>query len=159
MFVQLPKYQKCCHKIDIRNVMLNESLKRKEDVMKRKFSIWLGAILIFLAIFSCTANAMGAVKQIGDSTAYGYVETGSYTVYAKSTEDVNQITIEGTLYQKGWLGTWKQVSSCSGSSGTQSCVVTGSFDYEDGKEYRLDYSATFYYTDGQSETLTGSSSS
>lgn len=156
MFVQLSKYQKCCHKKDIHDVMLNESPKRKEDLMKRKAAIRFGTILVLLALFSCSVNAMGAVRLTGNSTAFGQVGTGNYTVYAKSYEEIKEIEAKGTLYQKGWFGTWKQVSNCVGSSGTKSCIVTGSFDYEVGKEYRLDYSATFYYTDGQSETLTGS---
>ena len=32
------------------------------------------------------------------------------------------------------------------------------FNTKSGKSYRLEYSATFSYTDGQSETITGSTS-
>lgn len=124
--------------------------------MKRKAVIRLVSIMMMLVIFTCTVNAMGAARYIGDSSAFVTVGSGSYMINARSSTAVSQIEVEGTLYEKGWFGIWKQVDSCSGSSSTQSCVVTGSFDYEDGEDYRLDYSATFYYTDGQSETLTGS---
>lgn len=131
----------------------------KGDVtMKRNNMIRLAAFLMMLVTLAFSVNAMGSARYIGNSSVNGSVGNGSYTVYARSDKEIDQITVEGTLYEKGWFGIWKQVDSCSGSSNTQSCIVTGSFDCEDGKDYRLDYSATFSYTDGQSETLTGSAS-
>lgn len=38
------------------------------------------------------------------------------------------------------------------------CMVSSSFNTKPGKSYRLEYSATFSYSDGRSETITGSTS-
>ena len=64
----------------------------------------------------------------------------------------------GVLYEKGTIGTWQKVSSCSNSSTTSTCVGSGNFNTKPGKSYRLEYSATFSYSDGRSETITGSTS-
>ncbi len=37
-------------------------------------------------------------------------------------------------------------------------MVSSSFNTKPGKSYRLEYSATFSYSDGRSETITGSTS-
>ena len=60
--------------------------------------------------------------------------------------------------EKGTIGTWQKVSSCSNSSTTSTCVGSGNFNTKPGKSYRLEYSATFSYSDGRSETITGSTS-
>ncbi len=61
-------------------------------------------------------------------------------------------------HEKGTIGTWQKVSSCSNSSTTSTCMVSSSFNTKPGKSYRLEYSATFSYSDGRSETITGSTS-
>jgi len=65
---------------------------------------------------------------------------------------------ENFLHEKGTIGTWQKVSSCSNSSTTSTCVGSGNFNTKPGKSYRLEYSATFSYSDGRSETITGSTS-
>ena len=64
----------------------------------------------------------------------------------------------GEADEKGTIGTWQKVSSCSNSSTTSTCVGSGNFNTKPGKSYRLEYSATFSYSDGRSETITGSAS-
>lgn len=71
---------------------------------------------------------------------------------------VKKISVSGVLYEKGTIGTWQKVSSCSNSSTTSTCMVSSSFNTKPGKSYRLEYSATFSYSDGRSETITGSTS-
>ena len=61
-------------------------------------------------------------------------------------------------HEKGTIGTWQKVSSCSNSSTTSTCMVSSNFNTKPGKSYRLEYSATFNYSDGRSETITGSAS-
>ena len=56
------------------------------------------------------------------------------------------------------IAAWQKVSSCSNSSTTSTCMVSSSFNTKPGKSYRLEYSATFSYSDGRSETITGSTS-
>lgn len=121
--------------------------------MKKFFGVLILLVLMGQMTFGAFAEDIINPRSSGVGAS---VSQGSYLIRAIASKNVNSIDVEGTLYEKGWFGIWKQVDSCSGSSSTQSCVVTGSFDYEDGEDYRLDYSATFYYTDGQSETLTGS---
>ena len=71
---------------------------------------------------------------------------------------VKKISVSGVLYEKGTIGTWQKVSSCSNSSTTSTCMVSSNFNTKPGKSYRLEYSATFNYSDGRSETITGSAS-
>lgn len=121
--------------------------------MKKILSVIVALMMVGQMTFGVFAAETINPRSSGVSAS---VLQGNYTVKAFAAKNVNNIEVEGTLYKKGWFGIWKQVDSCSGSSSTQSCVVTGSFDYETGEDYRLDYSVTFSYTDGQSETLTGS---
>lgn len=79
-------------------------------------------------------------------------------VYAQTRTGVKKISVSGVLYEKGTIGTWQKVSSCSNSSTTSTCMVSSSFNTKPGKSYRLEYSATFSYSDGRSETITGSTS-
>lgn len=79
-------------------------------------------------------------------------------VYAQTRTGVKKISVSGVLYEKGAIGTWQKVSSCSNSSTTSTCMVSSSFNTKPGKSYRLEYSATFSYSDGRSETITGSTS-
>ncbi len=48
--------------------------------------------------------------------------------------------------------------NCSNSSTTSNCMASSNYNTKPGKSYKLEYSATFSYTDGQSETITGSTS-
>ena len=77
---------------------------------------------------------------------------------AQTRTGVKKISVSGVLYEKGTIGTWQKVSSCSNSSTTSTCMVSSSFNTKPGKSYRLEYSATFSYSDGRSETITGSTS-
>lgn len=126
--------------------------------MKRKELVYAVVLLTMLMTLLCSIKAMAAEKYIWNCDVRGVIESGCYTVYAKSIKSVSGIDVEGNLYAKGWFGIWRQVDSCSNSSNTEICEAKSNYELEDGKEYRLDYSATFYYTDGQSETLTGSTS-
>ena len=81
-----------------------------------------------------------------------------YQVDAQTRTGVKKISVSGVLYEKGTIGTWQKVSSCSNSSTTSTCMVSSSFNTKPGKSYRLEYSATFSYSDGRSETITGSTS-
>lgn len=78
--------------------------------------------------------------------------------HAQTRTGVKKISVSGVLYEKGTIGTWQKVSSCSNSSTTSTCMVSSSFNTKPGKSYRLEYSATFSYSDGRSETITGSTS-
>lgn len=78
--------------------------------------------------------------------------------YAQSLTGVKSINISATLYEKGRIGTWQVVSRCSNSSQMQTCVASANYNMKPGKSYRLDFSATFQYSNGKSETITGSTS-
>ena len=109
--------------------------------------------------FACTAMAAEkSERYVGDSTVNGSIYQTYYQVDAQTRTGVKKISVSGVLYEKGTIGTWQKVSSCSNSSTTSTCMVSSSFNTKPGKSYRLEYSATFSYSDGRSETITGSTS-
>ena len=124
---------------------------------KRLFSIVVSAVI--LLSFACTAMAAEkSERYVGDSTVNGSIYQTYYQVDAQTRTGVKKISVSGVLYEKGTIGTWQKVSSCSNSSTTSTCMVSSSFNTKPGKSYRLEYSATFSYSDGRSETITGSTS-
>ena len=79
-----------------------------------------------------------------------------YYATANGTDNISRISVSATLYEKGFLGTYHQVSSCSNTSNSTLCTASSSYSLKSGKTYRLDYSATFYYSDGTNETISNS---
>lgn len=110
-----------------------------------------GQFVANLICFLCCdfAGSEGLPYLIGDDIAFLAAPGGLL---------VKKISVSGVLYEKGTIGTWQKVSSCSNSSTTSTCMVSSSFNTKPGKSYRLEYSATFSYSDGRSETITGSTS-
>ena len=45
-------------------------------------------------------------------------------------------------------------SNCSNTSTTSNCMASSNYNTKPGKSYKLEYSATFNYSDGRSETIT-----
>ena len=124
---------------------------------KRLLSIVVSAVI--LLSFACTAMAAEkSERYVGDSTVNGSIYQTYYQVDAQTRTGVKKISVSGVLYEKGTIGTWQKVSSCSNSSTTSTCMVSSNFNTKPGKSYRLEYSATFNYSDGRSETITGSTS-
>ena len=124
---------------------------------KRLLSIVISAVI--LLSFACTAMAAEkSERYVGDSTVNGSIYQTYYQVDAQTRTGVKKISVSGVLYEKGTIGTWQKVSSCSNSSTTSTCMVSSNFNTKPGKSYRLEYSATFNYSDGRSETITGSAS-
>ena len=124
---------------------------------KRLLSIVVSAVI--LLSFACTAMAAEkSERYVGDSTVNGSIYQTYYQVDAQTRTGVKKISVSGVLYEKGTIRTWQKVSSCSNSSTTSTCMVSSSFNTKPGKSYRLEYSATFSYSDGRSETITGSTS-
>lgn len=123
---------------------------------KRLLSIVVSAVI--LLSFACTAMAAEkSERYVGDSTVNGSIYQTYYQVDAQTRTGVKKISVSGVLYEKGTIEHGK-VSSCSNSSTTSTCMVSSSFNTKPGKSYRLEYSATFSYSDGRSETITGSTS-
>lgn len=119
----------------------------------------IALIIQRLLSFACTAMAAEkSERYVGDSTVNGSIYQTYYQVDAQTRTGVKKISVSGVLYEKGTIGTWQKVSSCSNSSTTSTCMVSSSFNTKPGKSYRLEYSATFSYSDGRSETITGSTS-
>ena len=118
---------------------------------KRLLSIVISAVI--LLSFACTAMAVEkSERYVGDSTVNGSIYQTFFFVF------VLFFFVVLFLYEKGTIGAWQKVSSCSNSSTTSTCVGSGNFNTKPGKSYRLEYSATFSYSDGRSETITGSTS-
>lgn len=126
--------------------------------MKWKRWFTLVVSLALLAMLACPVLAQSVQpRYVGEGYAYGLISTGSnqFQVIAGCTSTARRIEVSGTLYEKGLL--WDtNVASCSNSTSGSHCTATGSYTFKSGKSYRLDYSATFYYADGTSETISGS---
>ena len=93
-----------------------------------------------------------------NSTVKGTISQSFYQVNAKTDVAVKSIAVTGTLYEKGTFGTWQKVSSCSNTSTSSSCSASSNYNTKPGKSYRLECSATFTYSNGQSETITSTAS-
>lgn len=98
-------------------------------------------------------------RAAGQNDRCGYVQgsisTGSYTVTAYASSSVKSVSVSGTLYESGLFGIWHSVASCTNSSQGNRCVATGTYATKSGKSYKLEYAATFTYTNGTSETVSG----
>ena len=121
---------------------------------KRFLSIILSVVMLLsLACSALAAEQSG--RYIGDSTVNGSIY---YQVDAQTRTGIKSISVSGTLYEKGTFGTWQRVSNCLNTSTTSNCMASGNYNTKPGKSYKLEYSATFNYSDGRSETITGSTS-
>lgn len=125
---------------------------------KKRLITLILSIGVFLSL-AATVFAAGQPRRYNEnSTVKGTISQSFYQVNAKTDVTVKSITVTGTLYEKGTFGTWQRVSNCSNSSTTSNCMASSNYNTKPGKSYKLEYSATFSYTDGQSETITGSTS-
>ena len=117
--------------------------------------IWAFA---FTFAFGFNAMAIGIEPYyVGSGAIDGKIGSSNYTVTASTIAPTTRIEVSGTLYES-WLLGYTQIASCTNSSNGQRCNASGVFNRKSGKKYRLDYSATFYYSDGSSETVNGSTS-
>ena len=124
---------------------------------KRFLSIILSVVMLLsLACSALAAEQSG--RYIGDSTVNGSIYQTYYQVDAQTRTGIKSISVSGTLYEKGTFGTWQRVSNCLNTSTTSNCMASGNYNTKPGKSYKLEYSATFNYSDGRSETITGSTS-
>lgn len=120
---------------------------------KRFLSIVLSAVMILS--LACSALAVGqSGRYIGNSTVNGSIYQTYYQVDAQTRTGIKSISVSGTLYEKGTFGTWQRVSNCSNTSTTSNCMASSNYNTKPGKSYKLEYSATFNYSDGRSETIT-----
>lgn len=122
---------------------------------KRIFSLLLSLVLVFVLAYSCLAQSIRPFYN-GSGNVRAIINNSSYSVKAETVSSVTKITVSGTLYEKGLFGIYGKVDSCSSSSSNQYCTVRSSYSLKSGKTYRLDYSATFYYSDGTNETISNS---
>ena len=152
-------FQKSCH--NTRRITLTKQkllLGAKLEVhclctKKRFLSIVLSAVMILS--LACSALAVGqSGRYIGNSTVNGSIYQTYYQVDAQTRTGIKSISVSGTLYEKGTFGTWQRVSNCSNTSTTSNCMASSNYNTKPGKSYKLEYSATFNYSDGRSETIT-----
>ena len=128
--------------------------RQKLSMSKKRFlSIVLSAVMILS--LACSALAVGqSGRYIGNSTVNGSIYQTYYQVDAQTRTGIKSISVSGTLYEKGTFGTWQRVSNCSNTSTTSNCMASSNYNTKPGKSYKLEYSATFNYSDGRSETIT-----
>lgn len=122
---------------------------------KRIFSLLLSLVLVFVLAYSCLAQSIRPFYN-GSGNVRAIINNSSYSVKAETVSSVTKITVSGTLYEKGLFGIYSKVDSCSNSSYDRYCTASSSYSLKSGKTYRLDYSATFYYSDGTNETISNS---
>ena len=85
---------------------------------------------------------------------YSSKESGEgYTVRCSIIQPGQQSSFDNE-HEKGTFGTWQRVSNCSNTSTTSNCMASSNYNTKPGKSYKLEYSATFNYSDGRSETIT-----
>ena len=126
--------------------------------LKKRLITLILSIGIFLSL-AATAFATGQPRRYNEnSTVKGTISQSFYQVNAKTDVTVKRITVTGTLYEKGTFGTWQKVSSCSNTSTSSSCSASSNYNTKPGRSYRLECSATFTYSNGQSETITSTAS-
>lgn len=125
---------------------------------KKRLITLILSIGIFLSL-AATVFAAGQPRRYKEnSTVNGSIYQTYYQVDAQTRTGIKSISVSGTLYEKGTFGTWQRVSNCSNTSTTSNCMASGNYNTKPGKSYKLEYSATFNYSDGRSETITGSTS-
>ena len=124
---------------------------------KRLLSIVISVVILLSFAYTAMA-AEKSERYVGDSTVNGSIYQTYYQVDAQTRTGIKSISVSGSLYEKGTFGTWQRVSNCSNTSTTSNCMASGNYNTKPGKSYKLEYSATFNYSDGQSETITGSTS-
>ncbi len=123
--------------------------------IKKHYPLLLLLIIFLAAVFSVKAAAL-APRYRGNATISATIRSSDYYATANGTDNISRISVSATLYEKGFLGTYHQVSSCSNTSNSTLCTASASYSLKSGKNYRLDYSATFYYSDGTNETISNS---
>ena len=125
----------------------------------RRITLTKQKLLLEAKSLACSALAVGqSGRYIGNSTVNGSIYQTYYQVDAQTRTGIKSISVSGTLYEKGTFGTWQRVSNCLNTSTTSNCMASGNYNTKPGKSYKLEYSATFNYSDGRSETITGSTS-
>lgn len=125
---------------------------------KKRLVTLILSIGIFLSL-AATAFAAGQPRRYNEnSTVNGSIYQTYYQVDAQTRTGIKSISVSGTLYEKGTFGTWQRVSNCSNTSTISNCMASNNYNTKPGKSYKLEYSATFNYSDGRSETITGSTS-
>ena len=125
---------------------------------KKRLVTLILSIGIFLSL-AATVFAAGQPRRYNEnSTVKGTISQSFYQVNAKTDVAVKRITVTGTLHEKGTFGTWQKVSSCSNTSTSSSCSASSNYNTKPGRSYRLECSATFTYSNGQSETITSTAS-
>lgn len=142
----------------IQRLLLGAKKRRCMSMSKKRLlSIVISAVI--LLSFACTAMAAEkSERYVGDSTVNGSIYQTYYQVDAQTRTGIKSISVSGSLYEKGTFGTWQRVSNCSNTSTTSNCMASNNYNTKPGKSYKLEYSATFNYSDGRSETITGSTS-
>lgn len=124
--------------------------------MKKKGLISLLLAMVLLLGTLCPAYAAGrSGKMIGDGHVQGTISANNYNVTAYASSSVKSVSVNGTLYESGLFGIWHNAANCSNSSASNRCVASGTYATKSGKSYKLEYSATFTYTNGTSETVSG----
>ena len=136
---------------------LQAALHKRRPVLKRVLVAALTLVILTLGALAVSADFRKAVYTMIQKFLPIEMQL-TYQVDAQTRTGIKSISVSGTLYEKGTFGTWQRVSNCLNTSTTSNCMASGNYNTKPGKSYKLEYSATFNYSDGRSETITGSTS-
>lgn len=78
--------------------------------------------------------------------------SGVYTVDIVGASGVDKISCTMVLYEKGWFGSYSEVSRYSSTVNEVGYTFTKPYNFTSGKTYKLDVSATVYRY-GTAETI------
>lgn len=68
--------------------------------------------------------------------------SGTYSCSISGLSGTTKITATLVLYEKNWLGNYKEVSRTSGTSYSPSHIFSGTYSFTSGKTYKLEVSGT-----------------
>lgn len=123
--------------------------------MKKKLLSVLSISLIFTLIFAISASAVTPRWAILHSISPGISKGGdSYYATVACVSDVTKVEVELELYQKGLLGIYTKKASCSGTLYAAGGTISGSYDMDTDKTYRVDVTVTATTSSGETETAT-----
>lgn len=123
--------------------------------MKKKLLSILSVSIIFTLIFAMGASAVTPRWAYIGSIDVGLSKNSdTYFATVGCPSNVTRIDVTLDLYQKGLLGTYSHKASQSKTIYATGGIVSGSYDMNENKTYKVDATVTATTSSGQSETVT-----
>ena len=122
-------------------------------MMKKSISFLLAVVF---AVCLCVCTVSAAEPRWANTTSISpTISASSYYSTVRGVSGVTKISCTLVLYEKGWLGSYSEVSRTSDTYNGQTHTFTGSYSTKSGKTYKLETTATVT-RNGVAETATDS---